>query len=396
MSRQRSPETSPAGRAVRAPAGAEWLLPTYRRFDVEFVRGEGALLWDADGNEYIDLLAGIATAQLGHAHPQLVAALRAQGERLWHVSNFFYTEPMVRLAERLVRRSLGGGVFFCNSGAEAIECALKLARRARPGGDFVVLEGAFHGRTFGALSVTPQPAKQEPFAPLVPGVRVAPRDDPEALRALVDERCAAVLVEPVQGEAGVHPIASEVLAAARAACDEQGALLVFDEVQCGIGRTGSLFAYHHEEVAVEPDVLCLAKGLGGGFPIGACITRPALRETLQPGDHGSTFGGNALACAVANAVLDVVDDVAFLRGVRDRGERLRAGLASLGLAVRGRGLMLAFEIEDAPALVERALYEQRLVLNATGPTTVRLVPPLVISEEQLDEALARLARLLGG
>ena len=378
---------------ISPPAAA--LLPTYRRCDVTFVRGSGARLWDSDGNEYIDLLAGIATVQLGHCHPAVVAALERQARSLWHVSNFFYNQPMVELAERLVARSLGGGVFFTNSGAEAIECALKLARRHRPRGEFVVLEGGFHGRTFGALSVTPQATKQEPFAPLVPGVRVVPRDDPERLAASVDERCAAVLVEPIQGEGGVHPLARELLAAARAACDRSGALLVFDEVQCGIGRTGSLFAYQHEDVAVTPDVVCLAKGLGGGFPIGACVVAPALRETLQPGDHGSTFGGNALACAVANAVLDVVDDRAFLAQVRARGERLRRGLAELGLHVRGRGLMLAFALDDAPAFVERALHEARLVLNATGPDTVRLVPPLVIEDEEIDSALARIASLLG-
>ena len=378
---------------ISPPAAA--LLPTYRRCDVTFVRGSGARLWDSDGNEYIDLLAGIATVQLGHCHPAVVAALERQARSLWHVSNFFYNQPMVELAERLVTRSLGGGVFFTNSGAEAIECALKLARRHRPRGEFVVLEGGFHGRTFGALSVTPQATKQEPFAPLVPGVRVVPRDDPERLAASVDERCAAVLVEPIQGEGGVHPLARELLAAARAACDRSGALLVFDEVQCGIGRTGSLFAYQHEDVAVTPDVVCLAKGLGGGFPIGACVVTPALRETLQPGDHGSTFGGNALACAVANAVLDVVDDHVFLAQVRARGERLRRGLAELGLDVRGRGLMLAFALDDAPAFVERALHEARLVLNATGPDTVRLVPPLVIEDEEIDSALARIASLLG-
>jgi acetylornithine/N-succinyldiaminopimelate aminotransferase len=378
---------------ISSPAAA--LLPTYRRFDVTFVRGSGARLWDSDGNEYIDLLAGIATVQLGHCHPAIVAALERQARSLWHVSNFFYNQPMVELAERLVTRSLGGGVFFTNSGAEAIECALKLARRHRPRGEFVVLEGGFHGRTFGALSATPQPSKQEPFAPLVPGVRVVPRDDPERLAASVDERCAAVLVEPIQGEGGVHPLTRELLAAARAACDRSGALLVFDEVQCGIGRTGSLFAYQHEDVAVTPDVVCLAKGLGGGFPIGACVVTPALRETLRPGDHGSTFGGNALACAVANAVLDVVDDHAFLARVRARGERLRRGLAELGLHVRGRGLMLAFALDDAPAFVERALHEARLVLNATGPDTVRLVPPLVIEDEEIDSALARIASLLG-
>ncbi|MGE5635396.1 MAG: aminotransferase class III-fold pyridoxal phosphate-dependent enzyme, partial [Nocardioidaceae bacterium] len=240
----------------------EAVMPTYARLPVEFVRGEGTRLWDSDGNEYLDLLSGISVTQIGHSHPRWVAAVLEQAGRLAHVSNLFYSEPGMQLARRLAERSLGGKVFLCNSGAEASECAIKLARRQRPGGGFVVVEGGFHGRTMGALSATPQESKQAPFAPLVPGFRAVPRDDPEARGAAVDERTAAVILEPVQGESGVHALPAEVLEAARAACDERGALLVFDEVQCGMGRTGTLWAW--QGAGVRPDAMTLAKGLGGG------------------------------------------------------------------------------------------------------------------------------------
>ena len=371
------------------------LIPTYARAPVAFVRGEGSWLYDAEGTAYLDLLAGISVAQIGHSHPALVEAIQEQAARLLHTSNLFLNEPGPRLAQRLSERSLGGKVFFCNSGTEATECAIKLARRHRRGGEIVVLEHAFHGRTLGALSATPAPAKQEPFEPLVPGFRVVPRDDPEALTDAVGEGTAAVFVEPIQGESGIHPIRAEVLRAAREACDRAGALLVFDEVQCGTGRTGTLWA--HEGSGVRPDVMLVAKGLGGGVPIGGCVTSPAHADVLRPGDHGSTFAGGPLVAAAARVVLDVVDDESFLAEVRDKGERLERGLRSLGLSgVRGRGLMLAFAVEDAPALVRRALTEHRLVLNATGPDTVRLLPPLTIAGEEVDEGLERLRAALAG
>ena len=370
----------------------ESLMGTYARLPVEFVRGEGARLWDDEGNQYLDFLCGISVTQLGHCPPQLVAAVREQAGRLLHVGNLFHTEPGLRLARRLAEGSLGGKVFFTNSGAEASECAIKLARRHRTGGGFVVSEGGFHGRTMGALSATPQESKQAPFAPLVPGFEVVPRNDPEALRAAVDESTAAVILEPVQGESGIHPLSDELLNAAREACDEHDALLVFDEVQCGMGRTGSLWAW--QGVGVQPDLMTAAKGLGGGVPIGACVAAPAYADLLQPGDHGSTFAGGPLVCAAANAVLDVVDDQAFLAGVREKGERLAAGLRQLGLEVRGRGLMLAFEADDAPDLVRRLLLEQRLVTNATGPDTLRLLPPLTVSQDEIDEAVRRIGNAL--
>ncbi|HYZ71293.1 MAG TPA: acetylornithine/succinylornithine family transaminase [Thermoleophilaceae bacterium] len=371
------------------------LMPTYRRLPVAFERGEGSWLFDPDGAPYLDFLAGISVAQIGHSNPALVKAVREQTGRLLHVPNLFYSEAGLRLAERLAERSLGGKVFFCNSGAEANECAIKLVRRRRPGGEVVVLEHAFHGRTLGALSATPAPDKQGPFEPLVPGFRVVPRDDPETLADAVGEETAAVFVEPVQGESGIHPIAEEVVLAAREACDRSGAALVFDEVQCGVGRTGTLWAY--EGLAVRPDAMTLAKGLGGGLPVGACVTAPELADVLRPGDHGSTFAGGPLVAAAASAVLDTVDDGEFLAGVAEKGERLAAGLRELGLeGVRGRGLMLAFEVDDAPGVVRRALLEQRLVLHATGPDTVRLLPPLTVSAEEIDEGLRRLEVALAG
>jgi acetylornithine/N-succinyldiaminopimelate aminotransferase len=371
---------------------SRYVMGTYVRAPVEFVRGSGTLLWDSEGNEYLDFLAGISVVQIGHSHPRWVEAVQGQAERLAHVGNLFYTEPPMRLAERLSESSLGGKVFFANSGAEAIECALKLARKHRRAGDVVVLENGFHGRTFGALSATPQETKQAPFAPLVPGFKVA---TPATLRSLVDERTAAVLIEPIQGESGILPVGDEVLQEARAACDASGALLIFDEIQCGMGRTGTMWAF--EQAGVTPDVMTAAKGLGGGLPIGACVTSPEYADVLEAGEHGSTFAGGPIPCAGALAVLDVIEAPGFLDSVRAKGDRLMRGLDSIsGGRARGRGLMTAIATdEDAPALVRRALLEERLVMNATGPDTVRLLPPLTVSEDEIDEALARLGRLVG-
>ena len=369
----------------------DYLMPTYARQPVEFVRGEGTRLWDAEGNEYLDFLTGISVSQIGHCHPALVAAISEQAGRLIHVGNLFYTEPAMRLARRLSERSLGGKVFFTNSGAEAIECAIKLARKRRRGGEIVVLSGGFHGRTMGALSATPQESKQQPFAPLVPGFRVVPRENP-VLEEVVTGDTAAVLIEPIQGESGIWPVEHRVLEAARSLCDENGALLIFDEVQCGMGRTGSLWAW--EQAGVRPDVMTLAKGLGGGVPIGACVAAPDHSDVLETGDHGSTFAGSPLIAAAANAVLDVVDDEEFLAEAARKGELLRGGLADLGLDVRGAGLMLAFRADDGPDLVRRALLEQRLVLNAPAPDAVRLLPPLTVSDEEIAEAVERIRALL--
>ena len=369
------------------------VVPSYARLPVAFVRGSGTRLWDAEGIEYLDFLAGITVSSVGHCHPAVVAAISEQAARLMHVGNLFYTEPPMRLAQRLSQRSLGGKVFLANSGTEAVEAALKLARKRRPGGGFVSVHRAFHGRSYGALSATPQEAKQAPFAPLVPGfAAVAP--DADALAAAVDESTAAVLLEPVQGEGGIHVLGDDLLHAARDACDRTGAALIFDEIQCGLGRTGSLWAY--EQTGVRPDAMTLAKPLGAGLPIGALVTSPELADVLQPGDHGSTFAGGPVAAAAALAVLHVIDDPALLERVNELGARLTEGLATLpGVReVRGRGLMLAIEIDDAPELVRRALLEQRLVLNATGPTTVRFLPPLIVSAAEVEEGLRRLRALI--
>jgi acetylornithine/N-succinyldiaminopimelate aminotransferase len=372
------------------------VVPSYARLPVQFVRGEGSRLWDSEGVEYLDFLCGISVTSLGHCHPRIVQAVRDQVGRLMHASNLFYTEPAMRLAERLAASSLGGKVYFCNSGAEANEAAIKLARKAKPQGDIVVVSGAFHGRTYGALSATPQESKQAPFAPLVPGFH-AVAAEPEALTAAVDARTAAVLVEPIQGETGVNVMSEELLLAARSACDEYGAALIFDEIQTGMGRTGTLWAY--EQTGVVPDALTSAKALGGGLPIGALVTGPGLADVLQPGDHGSTFAGGPVVAAAALAALEVTSDPGLLARAREAGAFLYEGLARLPrvLAVRGRGLMLACELDlPAPEVVRRALFEQQLIVNATGPTTVRLLPPLTVSPGELEEGLARLGRALAG
>lgn len=377
---------------------SDHLLGTYARFPVTFERGSGARLWDDAGNEYLDFLTGISVSSVGHCHPAVVAAVQEQAARLLHVGNLYFTEPMTRLAERLAKSSLGGGVFFTNSGAEAVEAGLKLARKARRGGEIVVLQGGFHGRTYGALSATPQESKQAPFAPLVPGFVAVP-PTAEAIASAVGDRTAAVVMEPIQGESGVHPVAPEALRAARAACDEHGAALVFDEIQVGLARTGTLWAY--EQAGVVPDALTTAKALGGGLPIGALVTGEKLRGVLEVGDHGSTFAGGPLVAAAANAALDVLEDPGLHARVRELGERLVEALRELpGVAeVRGRGLMVAFDLAPGgpagPDVVHRALREQRLVVNATGPTTVRLLPPLIIGEAEVDEAVRRLGALLG-
>jgi predicted acetylornithine/succinylornithine family transaminase len=374
----------------------DYAIGTYVRNPVQFVRGEGVRLWDADGHEYLDFLAGISVLNVGHCHPRVVAAVRDQVGRLTHATNLYYTEPALRLSAELARSSLGGKVFLCNSGAEANEAAIKLARRARPRGNIVVLEEAFHGRTYGALSATPQESKQAPFAPLVPGFVVVAKD-PGALAAAVDGDTAAVLLEPIQGETGINVLEPELLDAAREACDRTGAALIFDEIQTGMGRTGTLWAY--EQTGVTPDAMTSAKALGGGLPIGALITGDRLADVLGPGDHGSTFAGGPLVASAALVALEICSDPDLLERVNELGERLRAGLRALPAVaeVRGRGLMIGLDLAggySAPELAGRALLEQRLVVNATGPSTLRLEPPLIVTDAEIDQALHRLGQLL--
>lgn len=393
--------TGSEGLAATRELEERYLMRTYRRAPVDFVRGEGALLWDADGKRYLDFLTGISVCSVGHCHPAVVAAVREQAGLLMHVSNLFYTEPMARLAKRLADSSLGGRVFFANSGTEANECAIKIARKHAHGRgiaapEIVSFEGEFHGRTYGALSATPGLATNAALGPMLPGFRSVPRNDAAALRAAVGESTAAVLIEPIQGEAGVYPTSDEALLAAREACDEAGALLIFDEIQTGIGRTGSLWAY--EQTPVRPDVLTSAKALGGGVPIGACIASPAAADVLEVGDHGSTFAGGPVATAAALAVLDLVDDPALLRRVRELGARLRQGLAALDgvREVRGRGLMVGVGLAegiDAQAL-GADLLGRGLVVNVPAPGTLRLLPPLVVDAAQVDEAVGLIAESL--
>jgi predicted acetylornithine/succinylornithine family transaminase len=380
-----------------------YLMRTYRRGPVDFVRGEGPLLWDADGKEYLDFLTGISVCSLGHCHPAVVAAVQEQAGNLMHVSNLFYTEPMARLAERLSESSLGGRVFFANSGTEANECAIKVARkhahrRGIAAAEIVSFEGDFHGRTYGALAATPGLARNEALGPMLPGFRAVPLNDAAALREAVGERTAAVLIEPIQGEAGIQPISDEALLAARQACDEAGALLILDEIQTGMGRTGSLWAY--EQTPVRPDVLTSAKALGGGMPIGACVTGPAAADVLEPGDHGSTFAGAPVATAAALAVLDIVDDPALLRRVRELGSELRNGLAALdGVAeTRGRGLMVGVGLADGidAQAVGADLLQRGLVVNVPAASTLRLLPPLLVDSSHIERAIGLIGESLLG
>jgi acetylornithine/N-succinyldiaminopimelate aminotransferase len=380
-----------------------YLMRTYRRGPVDFVRGEGARLWDADGREYLDFLAGISVCSVGHCHPAVVEAVREQAGRLMHASNLFYTEPMARLAQRLSESSLGGRVFLANSGTEAIECAIKIARKHAHGRgvaepEVVSFDGDFHGRTYGALAATPGLAGNEALGPMLPGFRSVPSNDAGALREAVGERTAAVLLEPIQGEAGIRPTSEEALLAAREACDAVGALLILDEIQTGVGRTGSLWAY--EQTPVRPDVITSAKALGGGLPIGACITAPVASDALEPGDHGSTFAGGPVATAAALAVLDIVDDPALLRHVRELGETMRRELLAVDgvREVRGRGLMLGVGLEDGidAGAVGADLLERGLVVNVPGPSTLRLLPPLVIDSAQAERGVALIGESLLG
>lgn len=369
------------------------LMDNYGTPPVALVRGRGARVWDADGTEYIDLLAGIAVNALGHADPRIVAAVSDQLARLGHTSNLAATEPAIVLAERLVAMfgDPQARVFFCNSGAEANEAAFKLARLTGRTG-MVVATNSFHGRTMGSLALTAQPAKQEPFRPLPGDVVDVDYGDIEALRAAVSTDTAAIVLEPIQGEGGVIVPPEGYLSQARAIADEVGALLILDEVQTGIARTGSWFA--HQDEAVRPDVMTLAKGLGGGLPIGAVVATGSAASAFRPGSHGSTFGGNPASCAAALAVLDAIESDGLMARATVLHERLASGFLrhSHGLASgsRGRGLLLAIELDGVAAGdVERAARAAGLIVNAVAPHAIRLAPPLVLTDADVDEAIAR-------
>jgi predicted acetylornithine/succinylornithine family transaminase len=372
------------------------VLPTYARADLTVVRGEGCRVWDDVGRSYLDFVSGIAVVGLGHCHPAVTAAAHEQLDRLWHASNLYWTEPMLRLASLLSARMGGAQAFFCNSGAEANEAALKVARKATGRARIIALEGGFHGRTLGALSATGQPSKWEGFGPLVPGISFARPNAVESLEAAVapGAELAAIMLEPVLGEGGVIPLEEGYVRAAAEIAREVGALLVVDEVQAGLGRTGTFFAY--EQLGIEPDLVTLAKGLGNGLPIGALLVRDGVAPTIGPGDHGSTFGGNPVASAAACAVVEAVDD-ALLAHVVARGEQLAAGLRDLAAVrdVRGRGLLLGAVLDRPAGPVVDALRERGLLAVTAGPDVLRLLPPLVVSEAEVDQALGNIGQELG-
>lgn len=377
------------------------IVPTYKRPEVVFHHGEGAYLYDTEGRRYLDFASGIAVNALGHADPEWTATVAKQAGQLAHVSNLFHSEPHVALANLLVDTSFADRVFFCNSGAEANEAALKFARKrshaagAQDKTHFVAFENGFHGRTLGALSVTHNPRYREPFAPLVPNVRFAPYDDVEAARAAIRDDTCAVIVEPIQGEGGVHAASTVFLRALRERCDEVDALLIFDEVQCGLGRTGHLWA--HQAYDVRPDVMTAAKPLANGLPIGATLVTEAVAGVIEPGDHGSTFAAGPLVCAAAQVVVRRVSDPAFLRRVQAASRHLFNQLERLRPLVRdirGAGLLLGIELDRPVApIVERAR-DAGLVVITAGPNILRLAPPLVVQDDQIDWCVETLHRCM--
>jgi acetylornithine/N-succinyldiaminopimelate aminotransferase len=367
------------------------LLPTYPPSRVTFVDGNGVWLTDDTGRRYLDFAAGIAVVGLGHRHPAPLAAAHAQLDKLWHASNLYATEPAQALAHALSERFGGAQAFFCNSGAEANEAALKYARKATGKPGVVALEQGFHGRTTGALAVTGQPAKRTAFEPLLPGARFATPNDIESLHTAMSDDVGLVLLEPVLGEGGVIPLTPEFLAAARSL----DALLAFDEVQTGVGRTGSFFAF--EQLGVTPDLVTLAKGLANGLPIGCLLVADDAAGAFAPGDHGSTFGGNPVTCAAAVAVCETLDD-ALLAQVREHGARLLAGLRGLPgvVEVRGAGLLVGAELDRPAQPVVDAALDAGLVCLTSGANVLRLAPPLVVGEEEIDRALETLTEVLNG
>lgn len=379
------------------------LANTYGCLPLAFDRGEGAYLYDAEGNRYLDFFCGLAVTSLGHSHPRVVAAIREQAGRLTHVSNVFHTEPMARLAQRLTTAFGGGRVFFCNSGAEANEAAIKLARRwgsDGSGGRFEILStlNSFHGRTLGTLSATGQEKYQHGFQPMVPGFRLVPYDDVAALEHAIGKATVAIMLEPIQGEGGVVVPKPDYLARVRELCDKAKLLLILDEVQVGMGRTGRLFAWQHS--GIRPDIMTLAKALGGGLPIGAMVARPEIAASLTPGSHGSTFGGNPVACAAALAVMDVlkgggaVENAAAVGGYL--AKRLREIGASLDnvIEVRGQGMIIGVVLKHEAQSVVDACLRERLLVNTAAGKVLRLLPPLTLSREQADEGLAIIERAL--
>jgi acetylornithine/N-succinyldiaminopimelate aminotransferase len=379
------------------------LLPTYARVDLAFERGEGAWLFTPDGERYLDFTSGVAVNALGHAHPYMVAALTEQAQKLWHVSNLYRIPEGERLADRLCRLSFADTVFFQNSGAEAIECAIKMARKyqfacGKPERyRIVTFEGAFHGRTLAAIAATGNKKYLEGFGPPVPGFDQVPFGDLEAVKKAIGPETGAILIEPIMGEGGVRVVPHTFLRALRKLCDDHGLLLIFDEIQTGVGRTGDLFAYEH--TGVTPDIMTLAKALGGGFPIGACLATADAGKGMTTGSHGSTFGGNQLAMAAGNAALDVITADGFLDRVRKNSLALKQRLAELKdrhasviAEVRGEGLLIGLRMVPPASEMVDELRNEKMITVAAGDNVVRLLPPLIIGENEIAEAFARIDR----
>ena len=368
------------------------IVQTYSRQDVLLVRGSGAHVWDSDGREYLDFVAGIAVNSVGHCHPKVVGAVKAQAERLIHTSNLYYTENQVLLAEELKGLTDMDKAYFCNSGAESVEAALKLTRRAKGRSKIVAAERAFHGRTLGALGTTYKSAYREPFRPLSEAAFV-PYNDVEALKAAATADTGAVILEPVQGEAGVYVAESDYLRAAREICDDRNALLIFDEVQTGFGRTGEWFGKDH--FSVKPDIMTLAKAMASGLPMGAMLASGDAADALTKGDHGSTFAGGPVVCAAALAVIDVIREEKLVARSRENGAYLKSELAKLGpRELRGLGLMVGIDLDaDCKSLVEKAL-AQGVLINSTGEHTLRLIPPLVVDKKEIDQVVSVIGQSL--
>ena len=383
----------------------KYVLQTYIRPPVVFTHGDGLKLYDSDGKEYLDFTSGIAVTALGHSDAEWVQAVTAQAAQLVHVSNLYHTAPQAQLAQRLVESSFADKVYFCNSGAEANEAALKFARKwageqgsggAGEKSGIVAFSGGFHGRTMGALSATYKDKYREPFAPLVPNVEFAAFNDVKSAEAAIDGATCAVIVEPVQGEGGVHAADPAFLQALRALCDQHNALLIFDEVQCGLGRTGTLWA--HEQFGVTPDIMTLAKPLAGGLPIGATLMTQTVANAIVPGDHGSTFAAGALVCTAANVVFDRVNQPEFLLQVRENGAYLQSQLRAIDsdeiVAVRGSGLLVAMEMKTAVSPLIAAARKKGLILISAGENTLRFAPALVVKKGEVETAVSILTKLL--
>ena len=379
------------------------LLKTYNRYQVVFDHGDGIKLYDTEGNEYLDFFAGIAVQGLGYNYKGLNKVLKEQADKLWHISNYFYNEPVIVAGQKLLEISDMEKVFFTNSGTEAIEGAVKIAKKygTKTGGryEIIAMEGSFHGRSLGALSVTGNEHYREDFYPLIPGIKFAKYNDLESVKNLVTDKTCAIIFETIQGEGGIHPATKEFLEGIKKLTDEKDLILILDEIQCGMGRSGNFFAW--QEYGIKPDVMTVAKALGNGVPIGAFLTAGKASDVLKPGDHGSTYGGNPLVCAVASKVLDIFKEDSIIENVRVVGKYLREKLDELARSypsikeVRGKGLLLGVEFDKPVAdIIKSALTDERLVLINAGSNVLRFIPPLIISKSDVDDALCRLKRVL--